>query len=319
MKIVVLDGFTTAGYDLNFDIFKKYGEVVYYDETPKEKIVERAFDADIIISNKTNITAAEFDKLQKCRFIDLISTGFDALDVDYAGKKGIAVSNVPSYSENAVAQCTFSHILNIFTRLYEQCNDVRNDWNSAKQQQMKIYPMTELSGKTIGLFGFGKIARQVAKIALGFDMNVIATARHEFDFCDVRQVSFDELLSMSDIFSVHVPCTDETRGIINNQTIAKMKDGVVFINTARGAIADEQALANALKCGKISFCGLDVLKNEPPSENNELLKLNNCFITPHTAWAAKETRQRLIEFAEQNLKAFLEGKPQNIINNVKIN
>ena len=314
MKIVMLDGYTTNPGDLNYDAFKKFGEFVWYDRTEKTKaaVLERAKDAEIIITNKTPITAEIIDELDNCRYIGLMSTGFDAVDVKHARKKGITVCNVPTYTTDAVAQMTFALIMAIYNRVEHHSNMVHSGtWANCPDFCFWDSPLTELRGKTIGLFGFGKIARAVAEVALAFKMNVIAYSRSSFEYSGVESVDLDTLLSNSDILSLHAPFNEQTNNIINADTIAKMKDGSVLINTARGKLIDDNALAVALKSGKIRGAGLDVLSIEPPKDGNPLFGIRNCIITPHISWAAIETRERLVGIVADNLANFLNGTPKN--------
>ena len=314
MIIVMLDGYTTNPGDLSFEEFGSFGEFISYDRTPKTKeaVLERAQDADIIITNKTPITPQIIDNLTKCRYIGLMSTGYDAVDVGYARKCGITVSNVPMYTTDAVAQMTFAHILNIFNFVAQNNELVHSgSWTKCKDFCFWDRPLSELSGKTIGLFGFGRIGKAVAKIANAFNMNVISYSRTKFAHEYVKYVDFDTLLRESDILSLHAPFNESTNLIINRDSIEKMKDGAVLINTSRGKMIDDYALADALKSGKLKAAGVDVLTNEPPKEDNPLLGCENCYITPHISWAAVETRERLIGITLSNLRAFLDGKPQN--------
>lgn len=314
MKIVMLDGYTTNPGDLSYDAFNKFGEFVWYDRTEKTKngVLERAKDAEIIITNKTPITAEIIDELEKCRYIGLMSTGFDAVDVKHAREKGITVCNVPTYTTDAVAQMTFALILAIYNRAEHHSNMVHNGaWSSCSDFCFWDYPLSELRGKTIGLFGFGKIARAVADIALAFKMRVIAYSRSPFEYNGVESVELDYLLENSDIVSLHAPFNPQTDRVINADTIAKMKDDAVLINTARGKLVDDSALANALESGKLRGAGLDVLTVEPPKDGNPLFGIKNCIITPHISWAAVETRARLVGIVVDNLEKFLSGTPQN--------
>ena len=295
MKIVILDGYTTNPGDLSWDFLNEFGTYTVYDRTPKEKIVERAQGCDIIITNKTPIDARTIAALPELKFITLLSTGFNVVDVDFAREKGIPVSNVPCYSTSAVAQ------------LVSSCPNFCF-WKS---------PLTELQGKTIGIIGYGKIGKAVAKIAEAFGMDVLANSRSaKVGDCDgaVRFVETDELLKKSDFVTLHCPLTPQTTGLVNAEFIAKMKPNAFLINTSRGPVVDEQALADALKSGRISGAGVDVLSTEPPKESNPLLGCENCLITPHIAWAGFETRTRLVGIVEENLRAFVNGEPINVVN-----
>lgn len=317
MKIVMLDGYTTNPGDLSWDFLKSFGDTKIYDRTPKDKILERAKDADIIITNKTPITRELIDELPCLKFIALLSTGYNIVDYMYLKKKGIPVSNIPSYSTEAVAQLVMAFLLELAVNVGLHSQSVKSgEWSRSVDFCYWKTPLTELSGKTLGIFGFGRIGKAVAERARAFGMNVVAyTPRmHGNEPAYVKFVSLDEMLAVSDAVTMHCPLTPETEGLVNGEFISKMKDGAYFINTSRGTVVDEQALADSLNSGKLAGAGLDVLSSEPPKDDNPLLTAKNCFITPHIAWAAFETRERLISIFRQNIEAFINGKPQNVIN-----
>ena len=317
MKIVMLDAYTTNPGDLSWDSFSKLGELTVYDRTPCDKIIERAKDADIVITNKTPVTKEIIDCLPKLKFIALMSTGYNIVDYVYLKEKGIPVSNIPSYSTDAVAQLVMSFILELTMNVGLHSESVKKgEWSDCADFCYWKTPLTELSGKTIGIFGLGKIGRAVAERAKAFGMNVIAyVPRIHGDEPDyIKLLSLDEMLNVSDVVSMHCPLTPETEGIVNTEFITKMKDGAYFINTSRGTVVNEDALADALNTGKLGGAGLDVLSTEPPKKDNPLLTAKNCFITPHIAWASFETRKRLVSILYDNLDAFINGKPQNVIN-----
>ncbi len=317
MKIVMLDEYTTNPGDLSWDDFNAFGEITVYDRTPYDKIVERTKDADIIITNKTPITKEIIDCLPKLKFIALMSTGYNIVDYVYLKEKGIPVSNIPSYSTEAVAQLVMSFILELSMNVGLHSESVRDgDWCRCNDFCFWKTPLVELSGKTLGIFGLGKIGRAVAERAKAFGMNIVAYApRIHGDEPDyIKLMSLDDMLAVSDIVSMHCPLTPETEGIVNDDFINKMKNGAYFINTSRGTVVDENSLATALNSGKLAGAGLDVLSTEPPREDNPLLSAKNCFITPHIAWAAFETRKRLVGILKDNIKAFLDSKPQNVVN-----
>lgn len=317
MKIVMLDAYTTNPGDLSWDDFNALGEITVYDRTPYDKIVERTKDADIIITNKTPITKEIIDCLPKLKFIALMSTGYNIVDYVYLKEKGIPVSNIPSYSTDAVAQLVMSFILELSMNVGLHSESVRDgDWCRCNDFCYWKTPLVELSGKTIGIFGLGKIGRAVAERAKAFGMNIVAYAPriHGDEPDHIKLLSLDDMLSVSDIVSMHCPLTPETEGIVNEDFINKMKNGAYFINTSRGTVVDENALATALNSGKLAGAGLDVLSTEPPKADNPLLSAKNCFITPHIAWAAFETRRRLVGILKDNIKAFLDSKPQNVVN-----
>ena len=318
MKIVMLDAYTTNPGDLSWDNFNSLGDLTVYDRTPSDKIIERTKDADIIITNKTPITKEIIDALPKLKFIALMSTGYNIVDYVYLKEKGIPVSNIPSYSTDAVAQLVMSFILELAMNVGLHSESVRNgEWADCADFCYWKSPLTELSGKTIGIFGLGKIGRAVAQRAKAFGMNVVAFApRIHGDEPDyIKLIPLKEMLNCADVVSMHCPLTPETEGVVNEEFIAEMKDGAYFINTSRGTVVNETALADALNSGKLGGAGLDVLSTEPPRRDNPLLTAKNCFITPHIAWASFETRKRLVSILYDNIKAFTEGKPQNVINN----
>lgn len=317
MKIVMLDAYTTNPGDLSWDNFRTLGDLTIYDRTPCEKVIERAKDADIVITNKTPITKEIIDCLPNLKFIALMSTGYNVVDYVYLKEKGIPVSNIPSYSTDAVAQLVISFILELAMNVGLHSESVKNgEWSDCADFCYWKTPLMELSGKTLGIFGLGKIGRAVAERARAFGMNVVAfVPRIHGDEPDyIKLLSLDEMLSVSDVVSMHCPLTPETEGIVNEEFIAKMKDGAYFINTSRGTVVNENTLADALNSGKLGGAGLDVLSTEPPEKDNPLLSAKNCFITPHIAWASFETRKRLVGILYDNIEAFLNGKPQNVIN-----
>lgn len=317
MKIVNLDGYTTNPGDQSWEWLSKYGEYTIYDRTAQNQVTERGMDADALIINKTVITADMIDKMPKLKYIGLQSTGYNVVDCEYAKKKGIVVSNIPSYSTNAVAQLVFAFILQITNQVTLHSDAVHNgEWCSCPDFCFWKAPLTELDGKTIGILGFGSIGQRVAKIADAFGMKVIAYTPHPKDneFPDVRFTDLNTMLSESDIITCHCPLTPQTEGIINKDALKLMKKSAILINTSRGPVVDDSALADALNNGQIRAAGLDVLRVEPPTEDNPLLNAKNCYITPHIAWAGYETRVRLLSILEDNLKAFVSGNPQNVVN-----
>ena len=313
----MLDGFTTNPGDLSWDFLNEYGNTTIYNRTPFDKVIERCIDADIVVTNKTPLTKEIIDELPNLKFVALLSTGYNIVDYNYLKEKGIPVSNIPSYSTDAVSQLVMSFILELSMNVGLHSQAVKSgEWVNSTDFCFWKTPLVELAGKTLGIYGFGRIGRAVAERARAFGMNIIAyTPRlhgKEPDF--VEFVSLDKMLSDADIVTMHCPLTPETEGIVNDEFIAKMKDGAYFINTSRGAVVNEPDLAYALNNGKLGGAGLDVLSSEPPKADNPLLKAKNCFITPHIAWAAYETRQRLVGIFKENINAFIKGKPQNVIN-----
>lgn len=318
MNIVILDAFTSNPGDLSWEKFEKLGKVTAYDYTPKDKIIERSADADVLIVNKVVITKEIIEQLPKLRYIGLLSTGFNVIDTAAAKERGIVVSNVPTYSTSAVAQLTFALILEAYNQVGLHSAAVHSgEWDSCRDFCFWKTPLIELSGKTIGIIGFGKIGNEVAKIADAFGMNILCYVPREKpqpDFKNFRFVSLDELAREADIVSLHCPLTPETTGMINAEFISKMKKSAIVINTSRGPAVDEKALADAINEGRIFGAGVDVLSTEPPKKDNPLLSCERCFITPHVAWAGYETRVRLLGVVYDNLKAFCDGNPINVVN-----
>lgn len=317
MKIVNLDGYTTNPGDLSWKCIEKYGELTTYDRTKPEEVVERAKDAEILFINKTPINAEMLKQLPKLKYVGLQSTGYNIIDVKAARELGITVSNIPAYSTNAVAQLVFAFILEITNKVSLHSDSIHNDeWTNCPDFCYWKAPLTELDGKTIGIIGFGSIGQRVAKIAEAFGMNVITYTPHPKpdEFKNISFVSFKELMKNSDFVTCHCPLTPETTGIINEYALSLAKKSAVIINTSRGPVVDDKALADALNSGRIQAAGLDVLTTEPPKKDNPILTAKNCLLTPHIAWAGYETRKRLIDLLEENLKAFLNGHPQNVVN-----
>lgn len=319
MKIVNLDGYTTNPGDLSWEGIKRFGDYTVYDRTPADKVIERAKGANILIINKTVVTREILDALSpELEYIGLQSTGYNVVDCDYARKLGITVCNIPAYSTKAVAQLVFAFILLVTNEVALHSNAVKNgEWCTCPDFCFWKTPLTELDSKIIGIIGFGSIGRRVAKLAEAFDMKVLAYAPRPKDKGELKTVEFvdlDTLLINSDIITCHCPLTEETKGMINEENISKMKKNAIFINTSRGPVVDEKALADALNSEKIKAACLDVLETEPALESNPLLKAKNCYITPHIAWAAHETRARLLKILEENIEAYLSGKPQNVVN-----
>lgn len=318
MKIVILDGYTTNPGDLSWEKFSEFGEVTAYDYTPNELIIERCKDAEIIIDNKVVFTKETLDKLPKLKYIGLLSTGFNVIDIEAAKNNGVTVCNVPTYSTAAVAQLTFALILEIYNQVGIHNEAVHNgEWTNCRDFCFQKTPLLELNNKTIGLIGYGKIGAEVAKIADAFSMNILCyvpSKKPQPDFKNFRFVTLKELAENSDIVSLHCPLTPETTDIINEELISIMKPGAVVINTSRGPTIDENALAEALRSGRIAGAGVDVLSTEPPKADNPLLSCPNCFITPHIAWAGYETRERLVGVVYDNLRSYLSGNPVNVVN-----
>ena len=316
MNIVILDGYTSNPGDLSWDGIAKHGSLTVYDHTPSALTIQRACDAEIVISNKTVLGAAEIDQLPKLRYIGLLSTGYNIVDLDAAKRCGVAVTNIPAYSTPSVAQLVFALLLEICNNAGAHSVSVRaGEWESSRDFCYWKFPLMELSGKTIGIVGMGSIGRATAKIAKAFGLNVIACGRRgaKGETDGVILTSLENVLSSSDIVSLHCPLFPETVGLINRETIAMMKHGAILINTSRGGVLNETDVAEALADGRLGGAGVDVLSTEPPKPDNPLLSAPNCVITPHIAWATREARTRLIHILEENLSAFLAGTPQNIV------
>lgn len=312
MKIVILDSDTVSTGDLSFSGFAKFGEVKRYGFTEPERVIERIRGAEIVLCNKTPVTRQVIESSPELRYVGLFATGCNNVDLECAREKGIAVSNVPGYSTDGVAQLTFSFILELFGNLSKYRTSVnKGDWKKSRVFSYFPYPVSVISGKTIGIIGYGEIGRRVSDIACAFGMKVLVYTRTPKNDTRVSFVDFDTLLRESDIVSVHCPLNEQSMGMMNAEAFGKMKDGAVFINTARGPIVDENALREALLSGKLMGAGLDVLVKEPMEENCPLFGLENCIITPHIAWAALETRKTLLTIAERNVEAFISGTPEN--------
>ena len=320
MKIVVLDGYTENPGDLSWDALAQLGELTVYDRTdPQDEalIIARMAGAELVFTNKTPITRAAIDACPRLRFIGILATGYNVVDCAYAREKGIPVSNVPAYGTASVSQFSIALLLELCHHIGHHDRAVHEGrWERCADWCFWDYPLIELEGKTMGIIGFGRIGQNVGRIAKALGMNVIAFNRsRSAEGAEIAEyVELDELLRRADVVSLHCPLFPETRGIINRETIAKMKDGVIIINNSRGPLVVEQDLADTLNSGKVYAAGLDVVSSEPISADNPLLKAKNCIITPHISWAPKESRQRIMDCTVENIRAFCEGKPQNVVN-----
>ncbi|MEC0264481.1 D-2-hydroxyacid dehydrogenase [Paenibacillus anseongense] len=317
MRIVVLDGYTLNPGDLDWEGLHALGEVIVYERTAASQIVDRAADADIVLTNKTPLSAATLQQLPKLRYIGVLATGYNIIDLQAAKEHNILVTNVPAYGTQSVAQLVFALLLEFCNRVQQHSDSVVNGgWSRSIDFCYTVSPLTELSGKTIGLIGLGQIGKQVALIAKALGMNVVATGsgrRTPEAVEGLTWVSLGELLQQSDVISLHCPLTPETKELIDADRIALMKPTAFLINTARGGLLNEADVAQALNHGRLAGAGLDVLTVEPPTPDNPLLHARNVLITPHIAWATKEARARLMTTAVSNVRAFLEGQPQNLI------
>ena len=318
MKIVVLDGYTLNPGDLSWEALQKLGDVTIYDRTPADDVVERAKDAEIVFTNKTPMNEAILTSLPKLKFIGVLATGYNIVDVDAARQCGIVVSNVPGYGTTSVVQLTFALLLELTLHVQRHSDAVMDGkWARSADWCFWDYPLIELADKTLGIIGFGRIGEKVADVATAFGMNVIGSKRHQTNQShrkNFRWAEIPELLEQSDVVSIHCPLLPETQGLINTENLARMKRSAFLLNTSRGPIIVDQDLADALNHGIIAGAGIDVLSVEPPAVDNPLFTAKNCLITPHIAWATKEARSRLMVIAVNNLAAFLAGKPVNLVN-----
>ena len=319
MKIVVLDGYTENPGDLSWEPLAAFGELKVYDRTPDEDavIIERIGDAQIVFTNKCPIRRAVIDACPDLRYISVLATGYNVVDVQYAAEKGIPVSNIPTYGTAAVGQFAIALLLEICQHVAHHSEAVHQGrWERSVDWCFWDYPLIELDGKTMGIIGFGKIGQTTGRIAKALGMRILATGSRETPEgrAIADYVDLDTLLRESDVIALHCPLFPSTQGIINRETIAKMKDGVILINNSRGPLIVEQDLADALNAGKVAAAGLDVVSTEPIRGDNPLLRAKNCLITPHISWAPKEARGRIMDISAQNLEAFLSGKPIHVVN-----
>ena len=318
MKIVVLDGYVLNPGDLSWNEFSKIGDVKVYDRTLANEVIDRIGDAEVIYTNKTVINDVVINACPNLKFIGVLATGYNVVDIIAASKKNIVVTNIPNYGTNSVAQFTFGLILEICHKIGLHNNSVKKgEWTNNLDFSYCLTSQVELYGKTLGIIGFGKIGKAVIKIAQAFGMKIIVSTAYPDETylsSNLRFVSQDELFREADIISLHCPLTEKNQNMINNKTIGVMKDGVIIINTARGGLIEETALAKGLQSGKIFGAAVDVVSQEPIKVDNPLLNADNCIITPHIAWAPKEARQRLMDIAVRNLQKYLEQTPINIVN-----
>jgi glycerate dehydrogenase len=319
MKIVVLDGYTLNPGDLSWGALKQLGDVTIYDRTPYDQVAARCAGTAVVLTNKTPLDESILNQLPDLKYIGVLATGYNIVDTAVCKQKGIVVSNVPGYGTAAVAQFVFALLLELSLHVQKHSDAVMNGkWASAKDFCFWDYPLIELAGKTLGIIGFGTIGQKVADIAAAFDMKVKATGRRQTDQSGRKNfewVSLDELLQQSDVVSIHCPLTPDTMGLINADSLKKMKSSAFLINTSRGPIVNDADLADALNNNIIAGAGIDVLSKEPPTADNPIFKAKNIIITPHIAWAAKEARERLMDTVVTNLKAFVTGQPINVVNN----
>lgn len=316
MRIVVLDGYAANPGDLRWDELQSMGECVIYDRTAPAEVLDRSSGAEILLTNKTALTAEHMAALPELKYIGVLATGYNIVDVNAAKERGIVVTNIPAYSTDSVAQMVFAHILNITQQVQHHSEEVRKGrWSGSKDFCFWDTPLIELRGKKIGIVGLGHTGFTTARIAIGFGMQVCAyTSKTNFQLPpEIRKMELDELFRECDIISLHCPLTDSTRELVNAERLKMMKHTAILINTGRGPLINEQDLADALNSGEIYAAGLDVLSQEPPRAENPLLSARNCYITPHIAWASTAARERLMLVMLENIKAYLGGKT---INNV---
>lgn len=317
MNIVVLDGFTMNPGDLSWSELEKLGTLKVYDRTSPDQLLERAADAEAVLTNKTVINASSLRNMPKLKYVGVLATGYNVVDIAVARDLGIVVTNIPAYSTESVAQMVFAHILNITHSVGSYAQEAHTGvWSRQADFSYTNSPLMELYGKRIGIVGFGNTGSATARIAKAFGMEVLVyTSKPQSALPEgmTKACSMDEIFSTSDIVSLHCPLNDKTAEIVNAHNLSLMKETAILINTGRGGLVNENDLAEALKSHRIKAAGIDVMVNEPPREDNPLLGLENCFITPHIAWATYEARVRLMDLAVKNLKSFIEG---NVINNV---
>ena len=315
MKIVILDGYASNPGDVRWDELAAFGELTVYERTARDEVVSRIKDAEIVFLNKKPVDASVFEQCKKLRMIGVLATGYNIVDIAAAKAHGVTVCNVPGYSTGAVAQMTFALLLEMTQHVGEHSQAVHaGQWQSCPDFCFWNAPLTELAGKTLGIVGYGAIGQAVGRIAQAFGMQLLVTARHEKPVPEgAAFVTLEELLTRADVVTLHCPQTAENLHMIDAAALAKLKDGALLLNTARGGLIDEQAVADALKSGKLAGYGADVVSKEPIAADNPLLTAPNCYLTPHLAWAPKETRLRLHHIAAENLRAFLHGTPQNVV------
>lgn len=318
MKIVILDGFAANPGDLSWEGLNRFGEVVCYDRTAPEEILDRARDAQVLLTNKTVLSGETIQRLPSLKMIGVLATGYNIVDIAAAKAREIPVCNVPAYSTDSVAQLIFAFVLQHANHVYEHTASVLGgDWVKSRDFSYMVAPQMELAGKTMGFIGFGNVAKKTADIAAAFGMQILAysrTMKGQEDRKNFSWTDVDTLCREADFISVNCPLTPQTQGLVNKNFLSKMKPSAMLINTARGPVVAEQDLADALNQGVIAAAAVDVLSSEPPKGDNPLLGAKNIYITPHVGWATKEARIRLLRITEENLQAFAQGNPQNVVN-----
>lgn len=315
MKIVVLDGFSVAQTDLTWTELSEIADVEVYERTTADEVVERCGNAEIVLTNKVVLDADVIGRLSSLKYIGVLATGYNVVDLEAAKAHGVVVTNIPSYSTQSVAQMVFAHLLNVVGRVGYYADANKNGyWCESKDFCYLDHNLFELAGKRMGIVGLGNIGMEVARIASAFGMEVVAVTSKQGDLpYSVKSVSRDELFASSDVISLHCPLTDNTHHLINKETLQKMKSSAIVINTGRGPLVNDTELADALNTGSIAAYAADVLTVEPARKDNPLLGTKNCYLTPHIAWATREARQRLMDICVKNIKAFLAGKPVNVV------
>ncbi len=312
-KIVIIDGYVANSGDLSWDKLKELGELTVYDRTAPEDVIDRCKDALAVLTNKVLFTDEVMSRLPELKYIGVLATGFNNIDIEAARRRGITVTNVPAYSTDSVAQLVFAHLLNIVNDISGYAESVnRGEWSECIDFSYRLRPFDELAGKTMGIIGFGNIGSRVAQIAHAFGMNVITNSGREIPEY-AKRVDLDTLFRTADVISLNSALTPATAGIINRENIAKMKPSAILINTSRGPLVDEAALAEALREGNIAAAGIDVLCQEPPRNGSPLIGCPNVYITPHIAWESTQARRRLVDIAVANLSSFAEGTPVNVV------
>ena len=318
MKIVDLDGYAANPGDLSWDGFKELGELTVYDRTAPEDVLERAKGAQVILTNKVVITEELMDQLPELQYIGVLATGYNVVDIPAARRRGIVVTNIPAYSTMSVAQMVIAHLLNITNQVALHSEAVRQgEWQRNKDFSFSLTPLIELDGKTLGIVGLGNTGTATARIALSLGMRVLAYSSKSAEALQQmgleKAENYEQLFREADVLSLHCPLTEETKHLVNAERLKLMKSTAILINTGRGPLIDEEALADALNEGRIMAAGVDVLQEEPPRKGSPLISARNCYITPHIAWATQAARERLLNIALANVKAFLNGKPQNVV------
>lgn len=318
MKIVVLDAYTANPGDLSWEPLSALGQLEIYDRTAPEDVVVRATGAEVVLVNKVKITREVMAALPELRYVGVLATGYNVVDIQAAHEHGVVVTNVPAYSTMSVAQMVFAHLLNITNSVAQYTGEVKGGkWSSCEDFCFYNVPLTELDGRTMGIVGLGNTGMAVARIARAFGMKVVAMSSKSVEMLETLGIckaeSYEELFASADVLSLHCPLAEDTLHLVNAERLALMKSNAILINTGRGPLVDEQAVADALNQGRLRAAGVDVLSEEPPQNGNPLLTARNCHITPHIAWATAEARQRLLATAIENVKAFVEGTPQNTI------